>query len=183
MLPAIKQTEALLDKENILQNCTVQWYTIAALTVMIIGHVIYIFTTTQRCAIFKRRLYSNTVRVMLFFSDVKQYISSEIMQNSRKYSFVSDIWTAHFRPNYFRKKNLWDIIKIDWREVFVTLNGAIVQLPIWVKVPFRDKYKLRHLITNRSLLSHVMLRQGTSWYALDNIEYVLPPPHLEGSEL
>ena len=41
----IKQTEALLDKENILQKCTAQWYTIAALTLMIIGLVIYIFTT------------------------------------------------------------------------------------------------------------------------------------------
>ena len=70
----IKQTEALLDKENILQKCTAQWYTIAALTLMIIGLVIYIFTTMQRCTIFKRRLYSNTVTVMLFFSDLKQYI-------------------------------------------------------------------------------------------------------------
>ena len=41
----IKQTEALLDKENILQKCTAEWYTIAALTLMIIGLVIYIFTT------------------------------------------------------------------------------------------------------------------------------------------
>ena len=38
----IKLTEALLDKENILQNCTAQWYTIAALTLMIIGLVIYV---------------------------------------------------------------------------------------------------------------------------------------------
>ena len=41
----IKQTEALLDKENILQNCTAQWYRIAALPLIIIGLVIYIFTT------------------------------------------------------------------------------------------------------------------------------------------
>ena len=40
-----KQPEAFLDKGNILQNCTAQWYTIAALTLMIIGLVIYIFTT------------------------------------------------------------------------------------------------------------------------------------------
>ena len=26
------------------------------------------------------------------------------MQNSRKYSFISDIWTAHLKPNHFRKK-------------------------------------------------------------------------------
>ena len=69
----IKQTEAQIDKANIIQNCTAQWYTIAALTLMVIGLRIYIFTT-QRCTILKRKLHSNTVTVMLFFSDVKQYI-------------------------------------------------------------------------------------------------------------
>ena len=61
----------------------------------------------------------------------------------------------------------------------MTLNGAIIQLPISVRVPFRDKYRLRHLMRERSLLLHFMLRQGISWHALDNIEYLLPPLHLE----
>ena len=30
-------------------------------------------------------------------------------------------------------------------KVFVTLNGSIIQMPISVKVVFRDKYKLRNL--------------------------------------
>ena len=51
-----------------------QWYTIAVLTLIILGLIIYIFATTQKCTISRRRLYSNTVTVMLFFSDVKQYV-------------------------------------------------------------------------------------------------------------
>ena len=35
----------------------------------------------------------------------------------------------------------------------------------------------------RLLLLHVMLRQGMSWYALDNIEYLFPLPCLEESEI
>ena len=38
------------------------------------------------------------------------------------------------------------------------------------------------MMSERSLLLHVMLSQGTSLYALDNIEYLLPPQHLEESE-
>ena len=68
----IRQTEALNDNENIIQHCTAQWYTIAVVTLMVIGLAIYIFTTTQRCKIFKRKLYSNTVTVMLFFSDLNR---------------------------------------------------------------------------------------------------------------
>ena len=37
----IKQTEVLIDNENIIQNCTVQWYTKVALTLMVIGLTIY----------------------------------------------------------------------------------------------------------------------------------------------
>ena len=65
----------------------------------------------------------------------------------------------------------------------MTLNGTIIQLPISVKIPLRDKYRFRCILRKRSLLLNVMLRQGTSWYALDNIEYLLPPPHLEESEI
>ena len=70
----VKQTEAIFGNGKEQQNCPVQWYTIAALTLMIIGLTIYVLVTTQQCTIFKRRLYSNTVTVMLFFSDIKQYV-------------------------------------------------------------------------------------------------------------
>ena len=39
------------------------------------------------------------------------------------------------------------------------------------------------MLSKRSLLLHVIPRQGTSWYALDNIEYLLRLPCLEESEL
>ena len=123
---------------------------------------------------------------MLFFSDVKQYIPVKFpdVQSGRKYSFISDIWTANLKPNHFRKKPHMGCYQDGMGRSLLTLNGAIVQLSISVKIPLRDKYRLRHMISKRPLLLHVMLRWGTSWYALDNIEYLLPPhPHLEESEL
>ena len=65
---------------------------------------------------------------------------------------------------------------------FVTLNGTMVQMPKSVKVLLRDKYKLRTLMEKHLLQLHIMLKQGTSWYALDNIDYMLPPP-MEESEI
>ena len=69
----IKQREAMVTSQ-IQQHCTTQWYAIAVLTLMIVLLSIYICLTMQRFTIFKRRLYSNTVTIMLFFSDVKQSI-------------------------------------------------------------------------------------------------------------
>ena len=70
----VKQIEAIFGNGKDQQNCAMQWYTIAVLTLMVIVLTIYILVTTQKCTIFKRRLYSNTVTVMLFFSDIKQYV-------------------------------------------------------------------------------------------------------------
>ena len=77
------------------------------------------------------------------------------------------------------KNCLWDLIKINWKEVFVTLNGNMIQMPRSVKILLRDKYRLRTLMEKHTLLLHIMLRQGTSWYPLDNIDYMLPPPMKE----
>ena len=78
----VKQTEAIFGDDQMQKHCTAQWYTIAALTLMIITLIIHICFTTQKCTIFKRRLYSNTVRVMLFFSDVKQYIPVKLCKTA-----------------------------------------------------------------------------------------------------
>ena len=179
----VKQTEAIFGIGKEQQNCAAQWYTIVVLTLMILGLIIYIFATTQKCTIFRRRLYSNTVTVMLFFSDVKQYVPVKLCQTVRSIHLFQTCGHLALDQVTLERKYLWDVIKIDWGEVFVTLNGAIIQLPISVKMPLRDKFRMRYLMKKRSLLLHIMLRQGTSWYALDNIEYLLPPPCLKKSEI
>ena len=179
----VKQTEAIFDDDQMQKHCTAQWYTIAALTLMIIAIIIYICLTMQKCTIFKRRLYSNTVTVILFFSDIMKYIPLKLCKTAGSIHLFQIYGQLDPDQITLERKYLWHVIRIDWREVFLTLNGAIIQVPILVKVPLRDKYRLRSLMRKGLLLLHVMLRQGTSWYALDNIEYLLPPPHLEESEI
>ena len=65
----------------------------------------------------------------------------------------------------------------------MTLNGNIIHLPTSVIIPLRDKFKFRCIMRKRSLLLHIMLKQGTSWYALDSKEYLLPPPCLDDSAI
>ena len=69
----VKQAEAVVAHQT-KEHCTAQWYAIAALTMMTLLLIVYICLSNQKCTIFKRRLYSNTVTIMLFFSDFKQYI-------------------------------------------------------------------------------------------------------------
>ena len=112
---------------------------------------------------------------MLFFSDIKQYVLVKLCKTAGS-THLFQIY-GQLTPDQItlERKLLWDIVRIDWKEVFLTLNGSIIQLPISVKIPIRDKYRFRHIMRKGSLLLHVMLRQGMFWYVLDNIEYLLPP--------
>ena len=77
----VKQSEAVIAHQT-KEYCTAQWYAITALTMMTILLIVYICLSNQKCTIFKRRLYSNTVTSMLFFSDVKQYIPVKLCKSA-----------------------------------------------------------------------------------------------------
>ena len=77
----VKQAEAAVIQQT-KEFCTAQWYTIAALTVLTILLIVYICLSNQKCTIFKRRLYSNTVTIMLFFSDIRQYVPVKLCKST-----------------------------------------------------------------------------------------------------
>ena len=95
----VNQAEAVVTKQA-KEFCTAQWYTIAALTMLTILLIVYICLSIQKCqkTLFK---YSNYYVVLFRCQAV---CSSKIMQNSRQYSFISDIWTIGFQPNSPRKE-------------------------------------------------------------------------------
>ena len=128
----IKQTEAIFGNGKEQHKCVMQWYTISALTLIIIGLIIFILATTQKCRIFKGRLYSNTVTVMLIFSDIKQYIPVKLSKTAGSIHLFQIYGQFSLDQITSERKFLWDIVRIDWKEVFVTLNGTIIQLPILV---------------------------------------------------
>ena len=72
----IKGTYVIFGRINNSENCTckAQWYMIGALTLMIIGLIFFILATTRKFRIFRGHLFSHTVMVMLFFSDVEHYV-------------------------------------------------------------------------------------------------------------
>ena len=125
----------------------------------------------------QKEIYSNTVAIMLFFLDIRQYVPVKLCKTAGSIHLFQIYGQLDQNQIILEKNCLWDMIKIDWKEVFVTLNGTIVRMPKTVKVPLRDKYGLRTLMEKHSLLIHIMLRQGTSWYALDKMdtETLLPP--------
>ena len=143
----VKQAETVVAHQTE-EYCTAQWYAVAALTMMTILLIVYICLSNQKCTIFKRRLYSNTVTIMLFFSDVMQYIPVKLCKSAGSIHLFQMYGQLNSDQIVLEKNCLWDMIRINWKEVFVTLNGIILQMPKTVKIPIRDKYRLRKLMDN-----------------------------------
>ena len=67
------------------------------------------------------------------------------------------------------RNKVWDILEINWRNITVTVNGNVINLPGSVIILFRDEFKVREMIRSRPLLLHLILKQGQTWYPLSNV--------------
>ena len=113
-----------------------------------------------RMPIFRKYRYSNTIKIMLFISDIKSYISIKLCKTSGSIHLFKLNGGINEENITLHKNTMWDVIEVDWRPVMVTLNGNIINLPGLVIIPFRDKLKIRRIMKSRPLLLHLMLKQG-----------------------
>ena len=60
------------------------------------------------------------------------------------------------------------MLQLDWKEVSMTLHGNIINLPTSVILLFRDKFRIRCLVSREPLLLHIVLKQGRTWLSLEN---------------
>ena len=84
---------------------------------------------------------------MLFFSDVNQYVLVKLCKTIGSIHLFKMF--GHLTPDQItlERKLLWDVVKIDWKEVLMTLNRTIIHLPTSVIIPLRDKFRLRCIMT------------------------------------
>ena len=64
------------------------------------------------------------------------------------------------------KNYIWDTSEIDWKKVSMNFNDNKINLPRIVIFKLRGKIKIRHMMKKEPLLSHVMLKQGITWFTL-----------------
>ena len=48
----------------------------------------------------------------------------------------------------------------------MTFNSYKINLPKFVMMKLRDKFKIRHMRKREPLLFHIMLKQGFTWFTL-----------------
>ena len=64
------------------------------------------------------------------------------------------------------KHYIWDVLEVVWKEIKVTFNGRVINLPKSITIKLWDKFKVRHMMESQPILFHLMLKQGFNWFTL-----------------
>ena len=158
---AITEEIEAIDKEY--------WIIIIWLSLILLCILFLAIEKLYRMPIFRKYCYSNTIKIMLFISDIKSYIPIKLCKTSGSIHLFKLTGRVNKENITLHKNMIWDVIEIDWRLVTITLSGNIINLPGSVIIPFRDKFKIRWMIKSRPLLLHLMLKQRQTWYPLSNV--------------
>ena len=157
---AINEEIETIDKEY--------WIIIIWLSFILLCVLFLTIEKLYRMPMFRRYCYSNTIKIMIFFSDIKSYVPIKLCKTPGSTHLFKLTGSINKENITLHKNMLWDIMEIDWRLITITLSGNVINLPGSVIIPFRDKFKIRWIIKSRPLLLHLMLKQGQTWYPLSN---------------
>ena len=144
------------------------WIIIIWLSLILLCVLFLTIEKLYRMPIFRKYHYSNTIKIMLFLSDIKSYIPIKLCKTSGSIHLFKLTGRINKENLQIHKNTIWDIMEIDWRLITITLNGNVINLPNSVIIPFRDKFKIRRIMKSKPLLLHLMLKQGQTWYQLSN---------------
>ena len=158
---AITEEIEAIDKEY--------WIIIMWLSLILLCVLFLTIEKLYRMPIFRKYRYSNTIKIMLFISDIKSYVPIKLCKTSGSIHLFKITGNINKENIILHKNTIWDVMEIDWRLVTITLSGNVINLPGSVIIPFRDKFKIRRIIKSRPLLLHLMLKQGQTWYLLSNV--------------
>ena len=149
------------------------WIIIIWLSIILLCMLFLVIEKLYRMPIFRKYHYSNTIKVMLFISDIKSYVPIKLCNTSGSIHLFKLTGNISKEIIQLHKNTIWDIMEIDWRPVIITLSGNVINLPGSVIIPFRDKFKIRLIIKSKPLLLHLMLKQGQTWYPLSIIREMM----------
>ena len=150
-LQQVKEASKTATKQdtNIVCYRISQFYIILALSISIIGLVIFAILQVRRIKLCRRQLFSNAVKIILFISDKQYYLLIKLCKTVGSINLFKIIRILTPEKVNLNKHYILDILEIDWKEIKVMFGGKAINLLKSVTIKFRDKVKVRHMMENQ----------------------------------
>ena len=120
ILHKIKEVEANSSSRDTNSECKTLEYIGIILKVLSLINVTFLHYRKPRLC--KGYKFSNAVKIMLFISDVQNYVPIKLCKTAGSihlFKIKGTLKTGNIKLN---KNYLWDTLVIDWKEVTVTFN-------------------------------------------------------------
>ena len=154
ILHKIKDIEASSNETN--SECKTLGY--IGIIFAVLSLIIVTFLHYRKSSFCKGQKFSNAVKIMLFISDVQNYVPIKLCKTAGSIHLFKIRGMLKPEDIKLNKNYLWDMMEIDWHEVTVTFNDNRINLPRIVVVRLHDKIKVRRLMNREPLLFHVMIK-------------------------
>ena len=164
VLHQVKEVGAEVTQKEINSECKTLAYIGIILTILSLAMVTFLHYRKPKFC--RRCTFSNAVKIMVFISDVQNYIPIKLCKTAGSihlFKITGMLKAGNIKLN---KICIWDTLEIDWKEVTMTFNENKINLLRVVTIKLQDKIEVRCLIDKQPLLFHLMLKQGITWYTL-----------------
>ena len=101
------------------------WIIITWLSMILLCVLFLTIEKLYRIPIFRKYHYSNTIKIMVFFSDIKSYVPLKLCKTSGSIHLFKLTGSINKENIMLHKNTLWNVIEIDWRPVTITLSGNV----------------------------------------------------------
>ena len=136
-----------------------------ALTILSMATVIFLhFRKSKLC---RGHRFSNIMKVVLFISDIQNYILIKLCKTSGSIHLLKIKGTLKLGDIKLNRNYLLDTLEINWNGIKLTLNGNKIDLPKIITIKMQDKIRVRRMINQEPLNFLLMIKQGITWYNLE----------------
>ena len=133
-----------LNSEIINPECGTLAYIGMASTILSIVTVIFLhYRKSKLCRGYR---FSNIVKVVLFISDVQNYIPIKLCKTSGSIHLFKIKGTLKPGDIKLNKNYLWDMLEINWNKITLTSNGNKIDLTKIITIKMQDKIRVRRMI-------------------------------------
>ena len=131
---------------------TTQFYIILALSIRIIGLVVFAILQVRTKKLCRGQLFSNVIKIMLFISDIQYYVPVKLCRTVGSIHLFKITGRLTIDKVRLNKHYVWYILEIDSSGIKVTFNGKVINLPKSITVKLWDKFRVRHMMGNQPVL-------------------------------
>ena len=127
ILHKIKEVEAKSNPEGTNHECRTLAYVGIILTVL--SMIIVIFLHYRKSRLCRGYRFSNVVKIVLFISDVQNYILIKLCKTSGSIHLFKIKGTLKSGDVKLNRNYLWDTLEINWNKITITCNDNKIDLP------------------------------------------------------